>query len=108
MATGSGDSFDYLFILHVDAFPREAGGAIAGWVVPDAARAQVPAIDASHDTLRTIPDPGGYLKFRGIPEGTYELPFLPDAATGFGQYRTTDISVTPGQVFTADTVTLYR
>lgn len=98
----------YMFIPATRTFSKEAGGAIQGWVFPEAARAKVMALDAEKDTFTTRPDANGYYKLWGIPAGTYTLQYQPDSSSGYQSETKTGIQLINGQLITGDSITLHR
>lgn len=98
----------YMFVPYTRAFSKEAGGAIQGWVFPEAALSTVMAISDKHDTITTQPDPNGYYKLWGLPEGAYTIRYLPDPSTGYQSVTESNIQITSGQLIVNDTVRLHQ
>lgn len=103
----AGNSDKYILKPVIRTFAKEAGGAIEGVVLPNEAKTMVQAINGS-DTLSAIPDLTGYFKFWGISEGSYQLIFLPDAATGYLNDTINNVQVITGEVTKLDPVTLTK
>lgn len=103
----AGESGKYLLKPVIRTFAKEAGGAIEGVVLPDAAKTHILAIHNT-DTLGTIPDSEGNYKFWGVGAATYQLIFVADTTTGFKSDTLNNINVDLGKVTKVDTVILNK
>src|SRR5699024_2858120 len=103
------DSGQYILQPTIHLFAKGAAASIEGWVAPDSAQAHVLAISPFHDTLTAIPDvPSGFFRFWGIPEGSYDLYFIADPATGYKDDTLLNIQVVQQERVKTDTIFLQK
>ncbi len=87
----------------IKVFTEAVSGIIEGVVSPVDARPVILAISASDDTSSSFADTlSGNFMFRGLPEGTYELQFMPLAP--FSDSTLKDIMVERGKITSLDTL----
>ncbi|MNU30912.1 hypothetical protein D3C71_194230 [compost metagenome] len=94
VATGSGN---YNLKPVIRAYSDLTNGRIQGNVLPMTANTIVYAISGT-DTFSAIPDAAGNFLISGLPQGTYNVWFDADVATGFNDQVVNNVSVTFGNI----------
>lgn len=92
----------------IRAFSELTDGQIKGYVLPQAANAQVHVISPANDTIATaLPNlADGFYMFKGLPANTYTVSFDADATTPYVDQNQTGVTVVYGQVNNLGTKTL--
>jgi len=103
VTTGNGK---YILKPVIRTFSEAIGGSIKGFVLPDAAKPEVLAVQGT-DTLMALPDSAtGYYFFGGVDAGPWNLLFHAQDSTYAD--TTSAVTVTTGVVTDAGTVTLRK
>lgn len=84
----------------VRAFSELTDGQIKGYVLPQAAKAQVHVITGANDTIATaLPNVAdGFFMFKGLPANTYTVSYDADKTTTYKDQNQTGVSVVYGKV----------
>ena len=92
----------------IRTFSELTDGQIKGYVLPQAAKAQVHVITATNDTIATaLPNiADGFYMFKGLPANTYTVSFDADSTTTYIDQNQTGVTVVYGQVNNLGTKTL--
>lgn len=94
----------------IRAFSELTDGQIKGYVLPQAAKAQVHVISQANDTIATaLPNlADGFYMFKGLPANTYTVSFDADATTSYLDQNQSGVTVVYGQVNNLGTKTLSK